>query len=155
LASDRLRPDKVGRPRKVLLDSSFLIAVMEHPTPWREDITDKIGGFDPVVIGPVYSELERIAGGRGRGARFASVAKELADSGSLKVEETGGDTADDELISKALDDGALVATVDAALIRQLKAARVGVIRLRGGRVELDGTISQKSYIRHSERLRAP
>ena len=69
-----------------------------------------------------------------------TLAKQLADSGALKVEETGGERADDELMSKALDDDALVATVDEALIEQLRAARIGVLRLRGGRVELDGTI---------------
>jgi len=140
LASNRLRPDKVKK-RRVLFDSSFLISVMERPTPWLEDILEKVGGFEPVVITPVYAELERLAAGRGRGARFASLAKQLADSGALKVENTGGERADDELISRALDDGALVATVDSALIEQLKASRVGVVRLRGGRVELEGPLS--------------
>ena len=57
LASNRLGPHKVARPRKVLFDSSFLIAVMEHPTTWREDIIEKLGSFEPVVIAPVYDEL--------------------------------------------------------------------------------------------------
>ena len=58
----------------------------------------------------------------------------------LKVEDTGGERADEELVSKALDDHAIVATLDSALIEHLKASRVGVVRLRGGRVELDGTV---------------
>jgi len=127
-------------PRRVLFDSSFLIAVMERPTSWLEDIIEKVGSFEPVIITPVYAELERLAAGKSRGARYASLAKQLADSGALKVENTGGERADEELVSKALDDGALVATVDAALIEQLRASRVGVIRLRGGRVELDGLL---------------
>jgi rRNA-processing protein FCF1 len=114
---------------------------MEHPTPWREDILEKVGSFEPVIITPVYAELERLAVGKSRGARFASLAKQLADRGALKVEDTGGERADEELVSKALDDGAMVATVDAALIEQLKASRVGVVRLRGGRVEFDGRLS--------------
>jgi rRNA-processing protein FCF1 len=138
LASNRLRPDKVKKPRKVLFDSSFLMAVMEHPTTWLQDIGEKVGGFEPVVITPVYSELERLASGKSRGARFASLAKQLADSGALKIEETGGEKADDELVSRALSDGAMVATVDSDLIEQLQASRVGVVRLRGGRVEVDG-----------------
>ena len=113
---------------------------MERPTSWLEDIIEKVGSFEPVIITPVYAELERLAAGKSRGARYASLAKQLADSGALKVENTGGERADEELVSKALDDGALVATVDAALIEQLRASRVGVIRLRGGRVELDGLL---------------
>ena len=140
MASNRLRPDKVGRPRKVLFDSSFLIAVMEHPTSWREDLLEKLGSFEPVIITPVYAELGRLAAGKSRGARFASLAKQLADSGALKVEDTGGDRADEELVSKALDDDAIVATLDSALIEHLKASRVGVVRLRGDRVELDGAV---------------
>ena len=113
---------------------------MERPTSWSEDILEKVGRFEPVVITPVYAELERLAAGRRREARFASLAKQLADSGSLKVEDTGGERADEELVSKALDDDAFVATVDAALIEQLRASRVGVLRLRRGRVELDSAI---------------
>jgi len=127
-------------PRRVLFDSSFLIAVMERPTSWLEDIIEKVGSFEPVIITPVYAELERLAAGKSRGARYASLAKQLADSGALKVENTGGERADEELVSKALDDEALVATVDSALIEQLRASRVGVIRLRSGRVELDGAV---------------
>ena len=50
LASDRVRADKVRRPRRVLFDSSFLIAVMEHPTPWQEDILEKVGAYEGVVL---------------------------------------------------------------------------------------------------------
>lgn len=135
MAPNRVGPRKVAPPRKVLFDSSFLIAVMEHPTPWREGILEKLGNFEPVVIQPVYDELARLAGGRNRASRYATLAKEMADSGELTVQKpTGSGQADDELISLALDEGAFVATLDAELIRQLKALGVGVIVLSGGRV---------------------
>jgi rRNA-processing protein FCF1 len=119
----------------VLFDSSFLIAVMERPTPWREDILESVGSFEGVVIKPVYDELERLAGGKNRASRYASLAKEVVDRGELVIQNpTGRGMADDELISLALDLGALVATLDAGLIRQLKALHVGVIILSGGRV---------------------
>jgi rRNA-processing protein FCF1 len=121
----------------VLFDSSFLIAVMEHPTPWREDVLDSIGSFEGIVIKTVYDELERLAGGGNRASRYASLAKEMVDRGEMVVQNpTGKGTADDELISLALDMGALVATLDAELIRQLKALHVGVIILSGGRVSV-------------------
>ncbi len=138
MASNRLRPHKVRRLRKVLFDSSFLIAVMERPTPWLQDIQEMLGGFEPVVIAPVYGELEQLASGNSRAARFASLAKQLVDGGTLKLAGGRGDRADEELVSKALDEGAVVATVDSALIEQLKASGVQVIRLRGGRVEAKG-----------------
>ncbi|MDA4123698.1 MAG: hypothetical protein OK456_11015 [Thaumarchaeota archaeon] len=141
MASNRLRRHKVGRSRKVLFDSSFLIAVMERPTPWLQDIQEKLGGFEPVVIAPVYAELERLASGNSHAARFASLAKQLVDGGTLKLAGGEVDRADEELVSMALDEGAVVATVDSALIEQLEASGVRVIRLRGGRVEAEGPFS--------------
>jgi len=135
MASDRVRSSKVEQRTKVLFDSSFLIAVMEHPTSWLEDITEKVGGFRPVVIRPVYEEIERLASSRNRASRFASLAKEMVERGVLLVEESAGHgRTDDELISTALGSGAIVATVDAQLITQLKALRVRTITLAGGRV---------------------
>lgn len=137
MAPDRVGRSKVATPRRVLFDSSFLIAVMEHPTSWREDLLEKVGRFQPVVIEPVYDELARLALGRNRASRYASLAKGMVDSGEMLLQKaTGSGMADDELISLALDDGALVATVDAELIRQLKALHVGVVSLSGGRVSL-------------------
>ena len=134
MASDRVGPDKVRRPVKVFFDSSFLIAVMEDPTPWQADILEKVGRFEPVVIEPVYAELSRLAKGRTRQSRFASLAVALVDDGKLKLERSGGGGthADEELISCALRDGATVATIDGDLIRQLKASHVEVLSLRGG-----------------------
>ena len=136
MASDRLGPDKVRRPVKVFFDSSFLIAVMEDPTPWQADILEKVGRFEPVVIEPVYVELSRLARGRTRQSRFASLAVMLVDDGRLKLQRSGGTHADEELISCALRDGAMVATIDGDLIRQLKASHVEVLSLSGGRVEV-------------------
>lgn len=119
----------------MLFDTSFLIAVMEHPTPWREDMLERLGNFRPVVIRPVYEELSRLAAGKTRGARYASLAKQMVDRGQMELQDSVGDgPADDELMSRALEEGALVATVDGALIRQLSSSKVSVLRLSGGRV---------------------
>lgn len=135
MATHRVRSGKVSRRTKVLFDSSFLIAVMEHPTPWLEDIAEKLGGFRPVVIGPVYQEIDKLASSKNRASRFASLARDLVARGDLVKEESAGHgRADDELISTALGSGALVATVDAQLLRQLKALGVRTITLAGGRV---------------------
>ena len=141
MASDRLRRDKVGKPRKVLFDSSFLIAVMEHPTSWEEDLLEKVGGFEGVIILPIYAELVSLADRRERESGFARLALELVDMGRIVLENAGGGQPDDELVSYALSHDALVATVDEALIEQLEAARVGIIRLRGGRVQFDAAVA--------------
>ncbi len=135
MASDRFGRRKVAHPRRVLFDTSFLMAVMERPTPWLEDITDRVGSFEPLVIAPVYDELARLAR-RGDGAsRFASLAKDLVDRGQLRLwQSVGNGLADDELISLALEDDAVVATLDKELIRQLKASGVKVLSLSRGRV---------------------
>ena len=136
MATDRLGPREVRRPRKVLFDSSFLIAVMEHPTPWQKDALEKAGMFEGVMIRPVHEELKRLAEKGGRQAGYAKLALGLVESGALRLEPSAGRRADEELVSHALDEGAIVATIDGALMRQLDAVHVPVLTLRGGRVEL-------------------
>jgi rRNA-processing protein FCF1 len=43
---------------------------------------------------------------------------------------------DDEIVSAALNNQAIVATIDADLALSLRAAHVGIISLRGGRIAL-------------------
>ena len=106
MAVDRVGPGKVRRPRKVLFDSSFLIAVMEHPTPWQGDILENVGGFEGIVLQPVYAELRRLADRKGRQSRFAKLALGLVESDAVRLEPSEGTRADEELVSHALRDGA-------------------------------------------------
>ncbi len=135
METHRVRSGKVARTPLVLFDTSFLISVMEHPTSWREDMLDRLGNFRPIVIRPVYEELSRLAARETRGARYASLAKAMVDRGELELQDSVGDgPADDELMSRALEEGAIVATVDNELIRQLSSSKVPVLRLSRGRV---------------------
>jgi len=43
--------------RKVVFDSSFLMAVVETPTTWYEDIVEKVGKFEPVILDCAKAEL--------------------------------------------------------------------------------------------------
>ena len=99
MAVDRVGPGKVRRPRKVLFDSSFLIAVMEHPTPWQGDILENVGGFEGIVLQPVYAELRRLADRKGRQSRFAKLALGLVESDAVRLEPSEGTRADEELVS--------------------------------------------------------
>ena len=117
---------------RVVFDSSFLMAVVEHPTTWFEDITDLAGGIRPVVLECTVEELKRIAQKQLRKSRTAALALELARD--FKVENSGSGRVDDEIVSYALAKHCAVATIDRGLVRTLRARRVRVLGLRGGRV---------------------
>ncbi|MDG6985771.1 MAG: hypothetical protein JRM73_03390 [Nitrososphaerota archaeon] len=121
--------------RKVIFDSSFLIAVVEKPTTWFEDMVEGIGTFQPVMLNCVKEELEKLASGQGRRSRSARVALELA--AKFARERCGGGSVDDEIASAALSSGALVATIDEELARSLRRAHGRVATLKRGRVHLD------------------
>jgi len=125
-----------GRQRKTVeFDSSFLVAVMEAPTPWEEDIAGLVGAFDPVLLTSVRSELERLASKGDKKGKFAALALELVAEGRFKVEPDAGGKPDDEIISFALRTAAAVATIDSELVERLRASKVSsVITLRQGRV---------------------
>lgn len=134
-SSGSLRRDTKDARKQVALDSSFIIAVMQRPTPWSEDITEKLGGFTPVILASVRDELLRLAGKGDQRGRFASLGLELLELGRLRVVPDGGGRPDDEIISFALREGAAVATIDSELAERLRASRVQmVITLRSGRV---------------------
>jgi rRNA-processing protein FCF1 len=119
--------------------------VVERPTPWREELTEKLGAFRPVVIAAVYDELRRLEGQQGRVSKYAGLVKSMIGDGHFGPEDrdhedAAGDTAgtnvDDELVSTALSTGAAVATLDGELIASLRANKVPVVSLRAGRVVL-------------------
>jgi rRNA-processing protein FCF1 len=118
----------------VIFDSSFLMAVAETPTTWFEDIVDRVGKFEPVLLDCVGEELQRLVSVKGGKSRTARVALDLSEQfGRLSC---GGASVDDEIISAASNEGALVATTDAELAGAAKAAHLRVISLRKGRVGL-------------------
>lgn len=133
MAANRLRRLEVTL-QKVVFDSSFLMAVVEHPTTWFEDMVDAVGRFEPVLLKCVDEELERLAAGEGRRAKTARVALELASKFSIKP--CGRASVDDEIVSAALSSGAIVATADAALLVSLKGAGARAFALRKGRTHL-------------------
>jgi rRNA-processing protein FCF1 len=120
--------------QKVIFDSSFLIAVVEEPTTWYEDILERIGKFEPVLLDCVRDELRRLAAAQDKRARAARVSLDLA-SKFTRV-SCGSAVVDDEIVSVALSKGALVATTDSELARSLKAAHVRSVTLRAGRVSV-------------------
>ena len=78
---------------------------MERPTSWQDDILEKIGRFEGVIIGPVQVELKRLVERKGREAGFARLALELVDDGTMKLDSSGGIRADEELERDSLERG--------------------------------------------------
>ena len=120
--------------QKVIFDSSFLMAVIDEPTTWFEDIAEGVGKFEPVILDCVRQELERLAMGQGRRARSARASLEVASKFSRVP--CGKAKVDDEIASAAMSSKGIVATVDDELSRSLKSVHVRVVSLRGGRVDL-------------------
>jgi rRNA-processing protein FCF1 len=120
--------------QKVIFDSSFLMAVVERPTTWFEDMVDDLGGFQPLLLECVERELRKISEGSGKRARTASVALALASK--FGRAPCGAGTVDGEIVSAAVSAKAAVATTDKDLALTLRSAHVPVVKLRGSRVAL-------------------
>ena len=119
---------------KVIFDSSFLMAVAERPTTWFEDIAEKTGKPEPIVLECVLTELRRLASGQGRKAKTARVALEIA--GGFFCAPSGEAGPDQEIASAALSMKAAVATTDTDLSSSLLALNIQVFSLRSGRATL-------------------
>ena len=119
---------------EVVFDSSFLMAVVERPTTWYEDLVDKVGNFQPVLLDCVSAELQKIASGGGNRSRTARVALDLASA--FKRLPCGSARVDDEIVSAAAHGEHLIATTDRELARSANAAHIPVVTLRKGRVAL-------------------
>jgi rRNA-processing protein FCF1 len=108
------------------------MAVAENPTTWFQDIIQSLGSFEPILPACVRDELSRLAAGRGKQARKARVALELASNFAITL--CGRAAVDDEIVSAALTKGAAIATTDSDLALSAKAAHLRVVFLRSGRV---------------------
>jgi rRNA-processing protein FCF1 len=118
----------------VVFDSSFMIAVVQKPTTWYEDIVEAIGAFEAVILDCVKGELARMARKRDKRGRYAALAYDLA--AAFTEVRCGKGGPDDEIISYATHNKTRVATLDGELIGRLRALRIGVITLRSGRLFL-------------------
>lgn len=118
--------------QKVIFDSSFLMAITDEPTTWFEDIVERVGRFEPIMLDCVHRELNRLAAGQGRKARTARLSIGMASK--FSPVPCGGSDVDEEVASLAVSCKGLVATVDEELARFLRAAHVRVIHLSQGRV---------------------
>ena len=132
MAPDRIRNDSVKtvRPLTVILDTSFLLAVLEQRRDIDEELRDLISGpLRIATLDMVERELQRI--GRTRSSKtgaFANAALELLKVRKYSIFPAGIETSDTDaaILSFSLtrNDVLAVATVD----RKLRAAlsRLGI-----------------------------
>ncbi len=122
----------------LLLDSSFLIFLVDTPSGGFTEIEGKLGKVEPVVLSSVVEELRRIAyHAAAKRAKAAARALDYA-SGLKTVPHTGYGGVDDQILQYAKSSGAAVATLDAELRRRLRAAGVVVVTLSGNRLVTEG-----------------
>ena len=131
--------------RSVLLDTNILIYSASRPFDIAY-LLGRAGYIDIRVPEAVLDELRRLSdepgrsgkgkGGGGKLRRFARLALEIAGK-FQPVPTPTGVPADGELLRLARDEGYVVATSDAALMRHLRSAGAPVIFLKDGRLVAD------------------
>lgn len=122
----------------LLLDSSFLIFLVDTPTGGFEEIKESLGRVEPMVLNAVIGELRRIRD-RGSSKRAKAASRALEYSLSLKrVSYGGGEGVDDQILNYARSRGAAVATLDSGLRRRLRAAGLVVVTRRRHRLVVEG-----------------
>jgi rRNA-processing protein FCF1 len=121
--------------KRVIFDSSFLMAVVENPTTWFEDMVDALGKFEPVLPDCVRRELQELVAEGGRRSRVARVCLEVASE--FADLHCGEAQVDDEIVSAALATHAAIATTDSSLARSARGVHLKVASLRKGRVSVE------------------
>jgi rRNA-processing protein FCF1 len=121
---------------KILLDTNSLLI----PGKFRVDVfmeLERFGKPELYTIDLVVSELKIISHGNGSDASHANLGMELIEKKGVKVLETDGEHADDEIKKLAVNEGYVVCTQDIELQKSLKEKGVKVLSLRqGSRLEM-------------------
>jgi rRNA-processing protein FCF1 len=116
----------------VVFDSSFLLAIVENPTPWHDDIVAEIGSFRAIILDCTYEELLRIARGNSLKAKYARLAREIAKE-FLRAKCYSA-SPDDELISYANRTRSRIATIDRDMVDRVRGLGISYVTLRRKRV---------------------
>jgi len=118
--------------RIILLDTNFLMIPFQFKVDIFAEI-DRLCNFDYkiAVLDRVVEELEAIRKkARGKNKSAAELALELLKKKGLKIIRTNSKKSVDDLIAEYAEKGAIIATQDSALRRNVKRKKAGVIFLR-------------------------
>jgi rRNA-processing protein FCF1 len=117
---------------KVLLDTSFLVAVMEMKIDLVHELR-KFGSPELHVIDLVVNELKRLSEGKGKAAKNANLALQFLGRRMVRVIRAGEGSTDRKLAECAEKDGSAVCTIDRKLKDSLLKKGIPVITIRQGR----------------------
>lgn len=114
---------------KVLLDTSFLIAVMESKIDLIMELR-KFGNPELVVLDLVVDELKSLSVGRGKDSKNAKVALQFLGMGMVNVLNAGEGNTDRKIAEYAEKMGMTVCTIDRKLKDSLHKKGAEVITIR-------------------------
>jgi rRNA-processing protein FCF1 len=124
---------------KVLLDTSFMIAVMESKIDLNSELK-KFGNPELIVLDLVVNELKKLSEGRGKDSKNAKLALQFLGRKMVDVLKAGEGNTDRKLTEYAQKRGMAVCTIDKKLKASLLKKKLKAI-----------TIRQKRYLVHAEK----
>lgn len=131
-------------PLRIILDSNFLFL----PLQFRMDILEELEltvnrKIEPVLLTPVYQELQKLAINEKTNRRMSEMALKYAEKLELSNAQTrAGETVDDTILRIAVEWKCPVATNDRKLRKRLRDMNVTVIYLRGrSHLAIEGIIT--------------
>jgi len=114
---------------KALVDTSFLLLIVEVGKDLFSVLEDKIQErIEPVVIKPVFKELESISKRRGRRAQMARAAIQLTARMSL-VDYPASGSVDETLLKYAFEEKLPIITADRKMVRVLTSSGLPYITI--------------------------
>jgi hypothetical protein len=128
-----LAPDRNGSTGrvKVLLDANALMMPAQFQLDLFDEIRSILGGFEPVVLSSVMSELEGLSHNKGRDGAAARcglvLGKECSIADSRELESKSVDA---QVIEYAAQTGSIVVTNDRRIRDALFTRGIGVISMR-------------------------
>ena len=129
--------------RKLLIDSSFLLGLMELPMS-MEELISLYPKATLLTTASVFNELNKIA----RSDRRARVALEILRNYGVKVLQSYSSNPDDDLLRAAKELNCAVVTLDLELRRKLLEQGITVIYLRAGKklvIDDPSKLSEECY----------
>jgi len=128
-----LAPDRNGSTGrvKVLLDANALMMPAQFQLDLFDEIRSILGGFEPVVLSSVMSELEGLSHNKGRDGAAARCGLVLGKECTIAdARELESKSVDAQVIEYAAQTGSIVVTNDRRIRDALFTRGIGVISMR-------------------------
>lgn len=118
---------------KVLIDTNFFLIPGKFGVDFMKEL-ERFGKPEMFTLDLVLKELRMLAEGKGKDARNAKLGIELIQRKNIRILESKGKHADDELERISAEGSFVVCTQDRELQKRLRKEDIEVIFLRQGKV---------------------